>query len=190
MVEDRAQARPWRRPEELVEVGFSRARVVMMNEAHSGDERCVRTREIGRRILPTVHGCGARHLAMEALNLPFAEEANRARQLPEMPALLGYLHQPEMRTLMQAALDLGWTLVPYEADFSLRPSGLSPRAEHNWREETQARNLVATMKALPVDANLLVWCGWAHHNKVPVLPRPGDSDADEPWLLMGYHFRN
>ncbi len=35
-MEDRAQARPWRTPEELVEIGFSRARVVMMNEAHSG----------------------------------------------------------------------------------------------------------------------------------------------------------
>ncbi len=45
-MEDRAQARPWRTPEELVEIGFSRASVVMVNEAHSGDERCVRTREI------------------------------------------------------------------------------------------------------------------------------------------------
>jgi hypothetical protein len=35
-MEKRSQARPWRTPEELVEIGFSRARVVMMNEVHSG----------------------------------------------------------------------------------------------------------------------------------------------------------
>ena len=51
-MEDRAHARPWRTPEELVEIGFSRARVVMMNEAHSGDERCVRTREVGHHRHP------------------------------------------------------------------------------------------------------------------------------------------
>src|SRR6266849_955490 len=188
-MEEPSQARPWRTPEELVEIGFSRARVVMMNEAHSGDERCVRTREIGRRILSAVHGRGVQHLAMEALIVPFVEEENRTRQSPEVPADYGYLAQPDMKALMQAALDLGWTLVPYEADFSLQPPGLSHRAENNWREEMQARNLAAALNALPVDAKLLVWCGWAQHNKVPVLPGPGGSDADEPWLLMGYHFK-
>jgi hypothetical protein len=44
--------------------------------------------------------------------------------VPEVPADYGYLAQPDMRALMQAALDLGWTLVPYEADFSLQPPGL------------------------------------------------------------------
>jgi hypothetical protein len=44
-MEEWSQAHPWRTPEELVEIGFSRARVVMMKEAHSGDERCVRTRD-------------------------------------------------------------------------------------------------------------------------------------------------
>ena len=29
---ERSQARPWRRPEELVEIGFCCVRVVMMNE--------------------------------------------------------------------------------------------------------------------------------------------------------------
>src|SRR5260370_23364736 len=188
-MEERSQARPWRTPEELVEIGFSRARVVMMNEAHRVDERCVSAREIGRRILPAAHVCGTQHLAMEALIVPFVEEANRTRQLPQVPAAYGYLAQPDLKALMQAALYLGWTLVPYEADFSLQPPSPSPRAENNWPQETQALNLVAALNALPVEAKLLVWCGWAHHNKVPVPPGPGDSDADEPWLLMGYHFK-
>jgi hypothetical protein len=35
-MEEPSKARPWHTPEELVEIGFSRARVVMVNEAHSG----------------------------------------------------------------------------------------------------------------------------------------------------------
>jgi hypothetical protein len=69
----------WRTPEELVEIGFERSRVVMMNEAHNGLERCIRTRDIGRRILPTALRLGVRHLAMEAL-VP-AELAGRAGRM-------------------------------------------------------------------------------------------------------------
>jgi hypothetical protein len=56
----------WRSPEELVMIGFSRSRIVMMNECHDGLLRCLSTREIGRRILPTAHKAGVRYLAMEA----------------------------------------------------------------------------------------------------------------------------
>ena len=71
----------WRTPEELVEIGFSRSRVVMMNEAHSGEQRCIRTRLIGRRLLPTLHHLGVRHLAMEALYPTAIDEVNRVRQI-------------------------------------------------------------------------------------------------------------
>ncbi len=42
----------WRTPEELITAGFGRSSVVMMNEAHSGLTRCIRTREVGQQILP------------------------------------------------------------------------------------------------------------------------------------------
>ena len=71
----------WRSPEEIVEIGFQRSTVVMMNEAHSGMARCIRTRQIGRRILPVAHRAGVRYLAMEALFPAFSEHSNRARQL-------------------------------------------------------------------------------------------------------------
>ncbi len=91
----------WRGPEELVTIGFQRTRVVMMNEAHSGLQRCIRTREIGRRILPAAHEAGVRHLSMEALwPYEFAEEANRDRQVPETTEE-GYLAQAEMRRFIQ-----------------------------------------------------------------------------------------
>jgi hypothetical protein len=186
---DNSQARPWRSVEELVEIGFQRSRVVMMNEAHAGDLRCIRTRVIGQRILPTAYKMGARYLAMEALWPEIAGEANRTRQLGA--AFEGsYLAQPEMRSFIQAALDTGWTLVDYEADFRLEPPGLSFRRKTNWREEMQARNLVNTLQSLNGDAKMLVWCGNSHHAKALVSPAPaeGDNEGDEEWALMGYQF--
>jgi hypothetical protein len=83
--------------------------VVMVNEFHDGMRRCIRTREVGRRLLPVAHAEGVRHLAMEALWTPAVEEANRERRLP--PYAGGYLGHPEMRSLVEDALTLGWTLV-------------------------------------------------------------------------------
>jgi len=104
----------WRSPEEIVEIGFQRSRVVMMNEAHSEIKRCIRTRQIGKRILPVAYQAGVRHLAMEALQVPFiAESSNASRIAPDDGKV--YLSQPEMKDFIQTALDLGWTLVCYEA---------------------------------------------------------------------------
>jgi hypothetical protein len=128
-----------RTPEELLAIGFSRSRVVMMNEAHNGLKRCVRTREIGRRLLPAAHAAGVRHLAMEALYGP-------------------YLAQPDMALLIEAAEELGWRLIPYEVSMQMTT---------NEREERQARNLMASFAQLPKDAPLFVWCGNGHLYKAP-----------------------
>jgi erythromycin esterase-like protein len=208
----------WRSPEDLVRLGFERSRVVLMNEAHNGTLRCVRTREIGRRILPAAHKCGVRHFAAEAFFPAFVEQANTTRVLPAQEA--GYLAQPEMRAFLQAALDLGWTLSPYEADavawlrqrfpadfagldapLAFQPDldqsadvlrRLSPHLQRmdytNWREEQQARNLVAHLRSLPADARLLVWCGNSHLGKEPV--RSGLLGwPKETWVPMGAHLR-
>ncbi len=170
-----AAPKKWRSPEELVEIGFARSRVVMMNELHNNLKRSVRTRVLGKRVLPTAHAAGVRHLAMEALTPEFADEANESRVVPPYP--VGYLAQPEMRDLIATALELGWTLVHYEADFGLKPAefvNLSME-ETNWREEQQARNLV---DALANDEPLLVWCGNSH------LSRYGHGE----WQPMGLRF--
>lgn len=182
------QALPWRSPEELVALGFTRAPVVLMNEAHNGLARCIRTREVGRRILPVAHALGVRHVAMEALDPSFATAANHARALPQLPRQGGYLDQPEMRTLIQTALDLGWTLHCYEADLGtwlearhgyaierrdgepvIKPDWIERHRRElvsqeytNWREEQQARNLLAVRDAIEPEARLLVWCGNGH----------------------------
>ncbi len=190
----------WRTPEELVTIGFAQVRVVMMNEFHNGYLRCVRTREIGRRILPIAHQAGVRFLAMEALHREFAEEANYTRQVPEVKQ--GYLAQPEMRALIQTALNLGWTLIPYEADFDKIPPELAQKEMMNqevtnWREEVQARNIISALQTLPFDTKLLVWCGNGHHTKELLLvqkifrdgkffPKP-ENEPD--WTPMGYLFK-
>ena len=188
----------WRSPEALVAIGFQRSSVVMMNEVHSGLQRCIRTREIGRCILSAAHQAGARHLAMEVLwPYSFAAEANRTRQVPVVPEE-GYLAQPEMRLFIQAALDLGWTLVPYEADYEAHPAELEKwesinlnqeqqahsrskalMESQNWREDQQARAIANTLDELPPGTRLLVWCGWGHHAKT----------AFWGHLPMGYRFR-
>lgn len=186
MQDQNSQQYHLRSPEELVEIGFSRSRVVMMNEAHHGDTRCVRTRLIGQRLLPTLHRLGVRHMAMEALDARTIEETNHSRKISEN--LAGYyFSQLEMRAFAQTALDLGWTLIAYEPDISQRPMHLSERGRNNWREEMQARNILAALNALPPDARLFVWCGNSHHTRSMV---PLDlGEPDEPWALMGYHFQ-
>jgi hypothetical protein len=74
----------WRSPEEIIEIAFQRSPVVMMNEAHDGWRRCIRTRQIGRQILPVAHKVGVRYLAMEALYIPsMANQWNATRHVPE-----------------------------------------------------------------------------------------------------------
>lgn len=179
-----AEDRGLRTPEELIEIGLGRSRVVIVNEAHNGWLRCVRTREIGRRILPTAHRMGVRHLAMEALwSAELIEEANRSRVLPRVPD--GYLAQPEMRELIQAALDLEWILIGYEAGLHQEAPDLDPigMAFTNWREERQASNLTGALASLPWDARLLVWCGNHHQLKAPV----AGFEWGTQWRPMGWH---
>lgn len=116
-------------------------------------------------MLTTAHSAGVRHLAMEALHPRFAEKANETRAVPA--ATSGYLAQADMRDLIASALDLGWTLVDYEAERRLEPSDVSPRSMRriNWREEQQARNLATALQALPNGERLLVWCGNGHLSK-------------------------
>jgi hypothetical protein len=174
-------AAAWRTPQELVQEGFRRGRVVMLNEAHDGLTRCVRTRQLGRQILPTADAMGVRHLAMEALQPGDAEAANASRQPPDADD--GYLAQPDMRDLIQAALELGWTLWRYEADIDHAPAalveqGLMSQAFTNWREVEQARNLAAVLAGLGASDRLLVWCGNGHASRI----------AGDGWTSMGHHF--
>ena len=70
----------WLDPADIIREAFRRSRVVMMNEAHNGWRRCIRTRLVGRQVLPAAWESGARFLAMEALGPPGQEpETPQAR---------------------------------------------------------------------------------------------------------------
>lgn len=168
----------WQRPADIVGEAFERVDVVMMNEGHDGLARCARTRRVGRSVLPAAHAHGCRYLAMEALPNPAGGFA-LSRELPT-PSF-GHLAQPEMVDFVTAALELGWTLVAYEATFDMervrtgRPETID---DVNDRERQQAAHLVAAKAALGADAKMLVWCGNGH----------GLKRAVQDWMPMGVWF--
>jgi hypothetical protein len=167
----------WCSIEDLTRWAFSHAPVVMANEAHSGQTRCIRTREIGIRMIQAAHQAGVRRLAMEALPGPANGSLEPIRAIP--PGAIGYLAQPEMRRLITTALDLGWSLYGHEAfiDPGKDPAELVSIEFTNWREREQARNLCQILATAPEDL-LLVWCGNSHASKT----------ADSELILMGHHF--
>jgi hypothetical protein len=136
----------WCSVEDLTRWGFAHAPVVMANEAHSGLTRCIRTREIGVRIIRAAHQAGVRRLAMEAV--PRAEDSSPG-PIHAIPLSTGsYLAQPEMRRLITTALELGWTLWAYEASIDPSKEQAEPLSIEftNWREREQAKNLCLVMR--------------------------------------------
>jgi hypothetical protein len=167
----------WCSVEDLTQWGFSQSPVVMANEAHSGLARCMRTREVGVRIIQAAHQAGVRRLAMEALPWPADDSPGPMRDIP--PGAGGYLVQPDMRRLIATALELGWSLWAYEAavDPGKDQAELLSVEFTNWREREQAGNLCQLLAAAP-GKQLLVWCGNSHASR----------QADSEWVPMGYHF--
>ena len=167
----------WCSVEDLTQWGFSQSPVVMANEAHSGLARCMRTREVGVRIIQAAHQAGVRRLAMEALPWPADDSPGPMRDIP--PGAGVYLVQPDMRRLIATALELGWSLWAYEAavDPGKDQAELLSVEFTNWREREQASNLCQLLAAAP-GKQLLVWCGNSHASR----------QADSEWVPMGYHF--
>jgi hypothetical protein len=153
----------------------------MANEAHDGWTHSARTRESGISIIEAAHAAGVRRLAMEALNWPSPGVAGPIRAFPARAG--GYLAQPDMRKLIAAALDLGWSLWAYDPEEV--PAGTDPTDPAamltmeftNWRDREQARNLSRLVKDAAGEP-LLVWYGGDHAAKVPA----------GAWVTMGCHF--
>jgi len=170
----------WRPVEDVIRWGFAQQPVVMANEAHNGLARSVRTRVIGARMIRAAHQAGVRRLAMEALYWPAKDVPGPITTLPDHEH--GYLAQPEMRTMIGTALDLGWTLWAYEAEIRVTPETdpdwLRSMEFTNWREREQAANLCRLVDAAPGEP-MMVWCGNSHASK---------HEGGE-WVPMGWHFR-
>lgn len=171
----------WRSVRELVQIGFQRSPIVMMNEAHDYMHRCRRTQIVGKEILADAFEQGARILAMEALSEQVATELNRSRKIKELEdhtAHYGYLRHKEMRALINHALEIGFTLAAHEAfpeDDKLDFFELAVL-----RDRQQAENLA---KAIPPGGRALVWAGNHHIAKVPL-----QTPDEKIYPQMAYNF--
>jgi hypothetical protein len=172
----------WLSPEELVEEGFRRSQVVMLNEARSGLKRCIRTRRIGVRVLPVARASGARLLAMEALGAPGTP-----------PRTGGVLDQPDLQELIAEAGRQGLRVAGYDVDDATSPLILRTKVKTpaftNWRDARQAANLAALFAELAPGSRMLVWCANLHLSKVRFMQyRPTgwrflDSTGVEPFVI-------
>ena len=174
-----AAVKGWCSVEELTRYGFADGQVVMANEAHNRLARCIRTREVGIRMIRAAHQAGVRRLAMEALPWPDDGSPGPIRAVPS--GWGGYLAQPDMRRLITTALELGWSLWAYEAVIEVTagadPAELLTLEASNRRDHEQARNLCRVLAAAPAEP-LLVWTGGGHACKEPT----------HGWVTMGCHF--
>lgn len=156
------------------------SRVVMMNEAHDGMLRSVRTREVGLQLLPVFHEAGVRVLALEALPEEVAVELNKRKAFSEKD-YGGYLDQPDLRLLVNKALELGWAVEGYDVsvkdeeirygeEYWLKEGGreLSLLFENvQWRETVQAQKLAKLTKKYST-RKILVWAGNGHIVEGPI----------------------
>jgi hypothetical protein len=143
----------WMKPAELVREGYQRSRVVMLNEARSGEKRCERTRRVGVRIMPMARACAATLLAMETWGT--SVQATKV------------LLQPDMMALVDEARLQGFRLAGYDIDEAKTPIKLRTKVKSpgytNWRDAQQAANLAGLFSELPADEKMLVWATNLHH---------------------------
>jgi hypothetical protein len=123
-------------------------RVLMFNEAHTQPKG----RWLVGKLLPELHKCGFRYLALEALD---ATDTAGVRQRGFPVASSGfYVREPTLSNLVREARRLGMQVVAYDA--------FTPT-----REQDQARNLLkATLQQDP-GARVVVLAGHAHINERP-----------------------
>jgi hypothetical protein len=120
-------------------------RVVMINEAHDKPAH----RAFTASLLEELYRQGFRYLAMEM----FANY--RRKPLTKLDAYTGYYAtEPIAGELVRKALELGYTLVPYEDTL--------PNHNINQREYAQAENLANFIKKQDSSAKILVHAGYGH----------------------------
>lgn len=122
-------------------------RLVLINESHHRPH----SRLLTLALLPALYEAGFRYLAVEALAEADAEGLN-ARGYPETQSS-GYVREPVFGELLRRALQLGYTVVPYEAVGARSPVE---------RETRQFEQLKARTFDRDPAARVLVHAGYAH----------------------------
>lgn len=120
-------------------------RVVMINEAHDKPAH----RAFTASLLEELYQQGFRYLAMETLS------NYRRNAITKLDAYTGYYTgEPLAGELVRKALELGYTLVPYE--------DTARNHTVNQREYAQAENLADFIKRHDTTAKILVHAGYGH----------------------------
>lgn len=122
-----------------------RNRVVMINEAHDKPQ----TRAFTASLLEDLYQQGFRYLAMEML-----DNVSSKAVLKVNAATGYYTAEPIAAELVRKALEIGYTLVPYEDTV----------ANHsvNKREYAQAQNIYDFLSKKDTTAKILVHAGYSH----------------------------
>ena len=137
-------------------------RVVMINEAHNKPQH----RAFTASLLEDLYQQGFRYLAMEMLY------NYKRTAVTRLNALTGhYTAEPVAGELVRKALELGYTLVPYEDTVSNHTV--------KQREYAQAENLYNFLKMKDTTAKMLVHAGYGH------IEKGSDNDA---WIPMAAYF--
>jgi hypothetical protein len=121
------------------------SRVVMINEAHDNPMH----RAFTASLLEDLYRAGYRYLAMEMLR----NEGHNS--ITDVSMVTGhYVCEPVAGELVRKALELGYTLVPYEDTIS--------RHTVKQREYAQAQNIYNFLKTKDKSAKILVHAGYGH----------------------------
>jgi len=141
----------------LIVTEARKTRLVMVDEGHNVPLHRTLTIEL----LRTLRREGYNYFAAEMLSAPVHLGADG---YPDRQSGV-YAQEPLAADMIRTAIDLGYKLVAYEADFD-------PSAGRNWRDQGQAEKLAAVLKHDP-KAKILVHTG------------PGHLDEDEGHNWMG-----
>lgn len=127
-------------------------RAIFVNEEHDN----VRQRAFTILLLHELRSKGYKYFAAEALS--YADADLQRRQYPLAHHSGTYIDEPVYGDILRTALQLGYTLVPYEAhDATSRIN----------REQQQALNLIHSVFERDSTARLLVHAGYGHINDGP-----------------------
>ncbi len=156
--------------------------IVALNESHVSP----RHRDFARRLLKPLKEQGYTYFAAEAFAAnPDQFSRSTASGVPTFSSGF-YLRDPAFGRLVREALELGFTLVPYEASEPVNgPAPPGGRAYHDYRESSQAKNLFARTFAIDPAARVFVYAGYSHVIEQPEISRNGS----EPALWMAGELR-
>lgn len=147
-------------PVDYIAINAAKAPITMINEAHDFPAH----RAFVMALLPKLKAAGYKYLAMETLSQPDDKGKNYLTSITQRTGY--YTSEPVFGELTRYALELGYTLIPYEyispayPNTNMADTALVAQLMHE-RDSMQAVNLLKAMHGHK-DGKILVLGGYAH----------------------------